>query len=70
MEHPGNVNNHINMVTIHGKISQKEKKYMLLKHVIQNNFGLVLRELMEVSLYSETTCHVRPLFCGRMGGLR
>ena len=61
------------MVTIHGKISQKEKKirqYMLLKHVIQNTFGLVLRELMEVSLYSETTCHVRPLFCGRKDGLR
>ena len=27
---------------------------------MQNIFGLLLRELLDVSLYSETTCHVRP----------
>ena len=50
---------HFNVVTIYGEISQNEKKvrqYMSLKDVIQNNFGLVLRELLDVSLYSETTC--------------
>ena len=61
------------MVTIHGKMSQNEKKmreYKSLKDVLQNSFGLVLRELLDVSLYLETTHNVRPLFCGRISGLR
>ena len=41
---------------------------MSLKDVIQNSFDLVLRELLGVCLCSETTCHVRPLLCGRRGG--
>ena len=61
------------MVTIHGKTSKNEKEmgqYMSSKDVIQNSFGLVLREHLDVSLCSENTCYVRPLFCGRRDGPR
>ena len=54
-------------------MSQNEKKikqYTPLKDIVTNSFGLLLRELLDVTLCSETTCHVRPLFCGRRGGLR
>ena len=46
------------------------RQYMSLKYVIQNIFGLLLRELLDVSLYSKITSHVRPLFFSRRGGLR
>ena len=63
----------INGVNIHGKISQNEKKmrpYFTLKDIILNSFSFILKGLLDVSLCSETTCHVRLFFCGRRGGIR
>ena len=60
------------LINIYRKMSQNEnnmRQYISLKDVILNIFGLVLRGLVDVSLCSETTCHVRPLFYGRRGGL-
>ena len=73
MEHLGKQPQKFNVVTIHDKISQNQKKmgqYMPLKDIILNTLGSVLSELLDGSICSEETCHVRPLFCGKRVSLR
>ena len=43
------------------------RHYMLLKYVVQNNFGLVLRVLMEVSLYSRDHLSCKTTFLWQNG---
>ena len=46
----------------------KLKGHETIKDVIQNTHDLIPKELFDVTLYSETTYRVKPLFYGRRGG--